>query len=87
MFHSYRSYSFTFGKFVLCKKVESEQKVTPNYKARLKSLYDDAIKVSSKEEKLLRKALSKIYEIKDITHEIRITSRNVCSKKTCGVKH
>ena len=30
------------------KKVESEQKITPNNKARLKSLYDDAIKESSK---------------------------------------
>ena len=30
------------------KKVETEQKITPNNKARLKSLYDDAIKESSK---------------------------------------
>ena len=45
-------------------------------------MYNDAIKVSSKEEKLLRKALSKIYEIRDITHEIRIKSRNACSKET-----
>ena len=30
------------------KKIESEQKITPTNKARLKNLYDDAIKDSSK---------------------------------------
>ena len=30
------------------KKVESEQKITPSNKARLKTLYDEAIKESSK---------------------------------------
>ena len=35
------------------KKIESEQKITPTNKAKLKNLYDDAIKDSSKVNYLL----------------------------------
>jgi len=64
------------------RKIESDQKINPTTKNRLKSLYEDAVKEANKEEELLRKSLDKIYQIRSIRHEMRIASRNAGNKET-----
>lgn len=64
------------------KKIESEQKITPTNKARLKNLYDDAIKDSSKVNIFLGSlyfliSLTPLDPLQKYTHPIFI-----CRKKT-----
>lgn len=62
--------------------LESDEKLTPTAKTRLKGLYEDAAKDAEKEEEFLRKALDKIYEIRRIRHEIRLAARSAGNKET-----
>lgn len=64
------------------RKVQADGKLTPAAKTKLKSLYEDAAKEASKEEEFLRKSLDKIYQIRQVRHEMRIASRNAGNKET-----
>lgn len=53
-------------------KITPDDKVSPYYQQKLKSLYSAAVSDAQQEEELIRKALSKINEIRAIRNERRI---------------
>lgn len=63
-------------------KVSPDDKVSPYYQQKLKNLYSSAINDAQQEEEVLRKALSKINEIRTIRNERRIQARNAGNKET-----
>ncbi|XP_074106262.1 SAGA-associated factor 29 [Cotesia typhae] len=63
-------------------KVTPDDKITPYYQQKLKTLYNSAIQDAQQEEELLRSALSKINEIRAIRNERRIQARNAGNKET-----
>ncbi|KAH0561777.1 SAGA-associated factor 29 [Cotesia glomerata] len=63
-------------------KVTPDDKITPYYQQKLKTLYNSAIQDALQEEELLRSALSKINEIRAIRNERRIQARNAGNKET-----
>lgn len=63
-------------------KVTPDDKITPYYQQKLKTLYNLAIQDAQQEEELLRSALSKINEIRAIRNERRIQARNAGNKET-----
>ncbi|XP_067004021.1 SAGA-associated factor 29 isoform X2 [Anabrus simplex] len=62
-------------------KISQEEKVSPYYQ-KLKSLYSAALSDAAQEEELIRRALSKLYEIRAIRNERRIQARNAGNKET-----
>ncbi|XP_040574722.1 SAGA-associated factor 29 [Lepeophtheirus salmonis] len=64
------------------RKIESDEKLTAGNRSKLQSLYENGISDAEKEEDLLRQALSKIYQIRQIRSEIRIQARNSGNKET-----
>ncbi|XP_012276540.1 SAGA-associated factor 29 [Orussus abietinus] len=63
-------------------KVAPEDKVSPYFQQKLKNLYSTAVSDTQQEEELLRKALTKINEIRAIRNERRIQARNAGNKET-----
>ncbi|KAG7206188.1 hypothetical protein KM043_003580 [Ampulex compressa] len=63
-------------------KVTPDDKVSPYYQQKLKNLYSAAVCDAQQEEETLRKALSKINEIRAIRNERRIQARNAGNKET-----
>ncbi|XP_034941600.1 SAGA-associated factor 29 [Chelonus insularis] len=63
-------------------KVTPDDKITPYYQQKLKTLYNSAIQDAQQEEELLRSALTKINEIRAIRNERRIQARNAGNKET-----
>jgi len=63
-------------------KVTPDDKVSPYYQQKLKNLYSAAVSDAQQEEEILRKALSKISEIRTIRNERRIQARNAGNKET-----
>nr|CAG4646436.1 EOG090X0A1W [Macrothrix elegans] len=63
-------------------KLQAEDKVSPYHKSKMKGLYSAVISDAEREEELIRKALSKIYEIRAIRHERRIQAKQAGSKET-----
>ncbi|KAK4016444.1 SAGA-associated factor 29 [Daphnia magna] len=63
-------------------KLQSDDKISPYHKSKLKGLYCSVVADAEKEEDLIRKALSKIYEIRVIRHERRIQAKQAGSKET-----
>lgn len=61
------------------KRAEVELRVN---RTDLRAKYDCGVKEALHEEELLRKALSKIYEIRDVRREMRIASKNAGNKET-----
>ncbi|CAL1674748.1 unnamed protein product [Lasius platythorax] len=63
-------------------KVTPDDKVSPYYQQKLKNLYNAAMTDAQQEEEILRKALSKINEIRTIRNEYRrIQARNSGNKE------
>ncbi|XP_070524551.1 SAGA-associated factor 29 [Cardiocondyla obscurior] len=63
-------------------KVTPDDKVSPYYQQKLKNLYNAAVSDTQQEEDILRKALSKINEIRTIRNERRIQARQAGNKET-----
>ncbi|KAK0174355.1 hypothetical protein PV327_010137 [Microctonus hyperodae] len=63
-------------------KVTPDDKVTPYYQQKLKTLYNLAVQDAYQEEELLRTVLTKINEIRAIRNERRIQARNAGNKET-----
>lgn len=63
-------------------KVTPDDKVSPYYQQKLKNLYNAAVTDTQQEEEILRKALSKINEIRTIRNERRIQARQAGNKET-----
>jgi len=63
-------------------KVTPDDKVSPYYQQKLKNLYNAAVTDAQQEEEILRKALSKINEIRTIRNERRIQARQAGNKET-----
>ncbi|XP_029671347.1 SAGA-associated factor 29 [Formica exsecta] len=63
-------------------KVTPDDKVSPYYQQKLKNLYNAAMTDAQQEEEILRKALSKINEIRTIRNERRIQARKAGNKET-----
>ncbi|XP_012258780.1 SAGA-associated factor 29 isoform X1 [Athalia rosae] len=63
-------------------KITPDDKVSPYYQQKLKSLYSAAVSDAQQEEELIRKALAKINEIRAIRNERRIQARNAGNKET-----
>nr|CAG4648089.1 EOG090X0A1W [Moina brachiata]SVE93145.1 EOG090X0A1W [Moina brachiata] len=63
-------------------KLREDDRVNPYNKSKLKGMYQKVITDSEREEDLIRKALSKIYEIRNIRHERRIQAKQAGSKET-----
>ncbi|KAJ8670669.1 hypothetical protein QAD02_001928 [Eretmocerus hayati] len=63
-------------------KVNPDEKISPFYQQKLKSLYTTTVADAQQEEELLRKALEKINEIRSIRNERRIQARNAGNKET-----
>lgn len=63
-------------------KVTPDDKVSPYYQQKLKNLYNAAVTDTQQEEDILRKALSKINEIRTIRNERRIQARQAGNKET-----
>ena len=63
-------------------KLENDQKVTPANRNKLKQLYEEAVEDAEKEEESIREALDKIYNIRQIRHDLRIQARNAGNKET-----
>ncbi|XP_015609881.1 SAGA-associated factor 29-like [Cephus cinctus] len=63
-------------------KITPDDKVSLYYQQRLKNLYNAAVSDAQQEEDLIRKALSKISEIRAIRNERRIQARNAGNKET-----
>ncbi|XP_015127064.1 SAGA-associated factor 29 [Diachasma alloeum] len=63
-------------------KAAPDDKVTPYYQQKLKSLYTASVQDAQQEEELLRSALTKINEIRSIRNERRIQARNAGNKET-----
>lgn len=63
-------------------KVTPDDKVTPYYQQKLKTLYNSAVHDAQQEEELLRAAVTKINEIRAIRNERRIQARNAGNKET-----
>lgn len=57
-------------------KVQQDQKITPYYRTKLRSLYQSALTEAESEAELYRKALEKIMEIKTLRNEQRLQARN-----------
>lgn len=66
----------------LHKKIEQDDRIQGPQRNKLKQIYEDVIKDADKEEELLRKALDKIYQIRQIRSEMRIAARNAGNKET-----
>nr|CAG4641050.1 EOG090X0A1W [Eulimnadia texana] len=62
-------------------KLHLEEKISIHHKSKLKGVYSNAIADAEREEKLIRKALAKIYEIRNIRNERRIQARQAGSKE------
>uniref|UniRef100_A0A1B6CIQ2 SGF29 C-terminal domain-containing protein n=1 Tax=Clastoptera arizonana TaxID=38151 RepID=A0A1B6CIQ2_9HEMI len=65
-------------------KITLEGKVSPYYQQKLKGLYTTAVSDAQQEEELIRQALTKINEIRNICAEQRIQARNAGNKETFG---
>jgi len=63
-------------------KLTPDDKVSPYYQQKLKNLYTAAASDAQLEEDIVRKALSKINEIRTIRNERRIQARNAGNKET-----
>nr|CAG4636362.1 EOG090X0A1W [Eubosmina coregoni]SVE69942.1 EOG090X0A1W [Eubosmina coregoni] len=63
-------------------KLQLEDKISPYQKSKLKGLYSAVVADCQREEDLIREALSKIYEIREIRHERRIRAKQAGSKET-----
>ncbi len=63
-------------------RIAQEERLTATNRARLRGLYEQAIRDSEKEEECLRKALDKIYAVRQIRAELRIAARNNGNKET-----
>lgn len=63
-------------------KLTPEDRVSSYYQQKLKNLYTAAVTDAQQEEETLRKALSKINEIRAIRNERRIQARNAGNKET-----
>lgn len=63
-------------------KITQEGKVSPYYQQKLKGLYTTAVSDAEQEEELIREALAKIYEIRNICNERRIQSKCAGNKET-----
>ncbi len=63
-------------------RITSDERLTAQNRARLRGLYEQAIRDSEKEEECLRKALDKIYAVRQIRAELRIAARNSGNKET-----
>ncbi|XP_026285359.1 SAGA-associated factor 29 isoform X2 [Frankliniella occidentalis] len=61
-------------------KISAEERVSPQY--QLKNLYTAAVADAEREEDLIRKALTKVNEIRAIRNERRIQARNAGNKET-----
>ena len=69
------------------KKIESEQKITPTNKARLKNLYDDAIKDSSKVNIFVNLFAPRPFDLKALNFDPPLQQKYthpifICRKKT-----
>ncbi|KAL6265514.1 hypothetical protein P5V15_002309 [Pogonomyrmex californicus] len=62
-------------------KVTPDDKVSPYYQQKLKNLYNAAVTDAQQEEEVLRKALTKINEIRTIRNERRIQARQAGNKE------
>ncbi|KAK7864284.1 hypothetical protein R5R35_009543 [Gryllus longicercus] len=65
-------------------KINQDEKVSPNYQQKLKSLYTAAVADAAQEEDKIRQALAKINEIRVIRNERRIQVRKAGNKETIG---
>ncbi len=63
-------------------KIEQEEKLTGAGRTKLRNLYDQAIRDAEKEEECLRKALDKIYAIRQIRADLRIAAKSSGQKET-----
>lgn len=63
-------------------KISAEERVSPHYQQQLKNLYTAAVSDAEQEEDLIRKALTKVNEIRAIRNERRIQARNAGNKET-----
>ncbi|XP_069681870.1 SAGA-associated factor 29 isoform X1 [Periplaneta americana] len=63
-------------------KINQEEKVSPYYQQKLKSLYSAAVADAEQEEELIRSALAKVNEIRSIRNERRLQARNAGNKET-----
>lgn len=63
-------------------KITLEGKLSPYYQQKLKSLYTTAVSDAEEEEELIRQALTKLNEIRNICNEQRIQARSGGNKET-----
>uniref|UniRef100_A0A4D5R9X3 SAGA-associated factor 29-like protein n=1 Tax=Scolopendra viridis TaxID=118503 RepID=A0A4D5R9X3_SCOVI len=62
-------------------RMQHEQKLSPYYKTKLKGLYNTAMQDAESEAELLRKALDKIADVRNVRNEKRIQAKNSVSGK------
>lgn len=66
-------------------KINQEDKMSPYYQQKLRNLYSAAVADGEVEEELIRKALTKIYEIQSIRNERSIQSRHTGISETIRI--